>query len=54
MGLPATLRELGIDDNRLEEMAKKATGAAFGEEEPLGKVKKLYWQDILAVYRMAR
>ena len=53
MGLPATLSELGISGNRLEEMAKKATGAAFGEEHPIGGLKKLYWQDVLAIYKDA-
>ncbi len=54
MGLPATLRELGIDGSRLELMAKKATGAAFGEEEPIGGLKKLYWQDVLNIYKLAQ
>jgi len=54
MGLPGTLRELGIDESKLELMAKKATGAAFGEENPIGGLKKLYWQDVLGIYNLAR
>ena len=54
MGLPGTLVELGIGEDRLEEMAKKATGAAFGEESPLGGFKKLYWQDVLAIYKLVK
>ena len=52
LGLPRTLKELGIDESRLEEMAKKSTGAVTGKERPLGGLKKLYWQDVLAIYRM--
>ena len=51
MGLPATLGELGIGPDRLEEMAKKCTGFAFGAEQPMGGFKKLYWQDVLAIYQ---
>ncbi len=54
MGLPATLKELGIDESRLELMAKKATGAEFGDEQPIGGLKKLYWQDVLEIYKLAK
>ncbi len=54
MGLPSTLQELGIDESKLELMAKKSTGAAFGNESPIGGLKKLYWQDVLAIYRLAK
>jgi alcohol dehydrogenase YqhD (iron-dependent ADH family) len=54
MGLPATLGELGIDASQLEVMAKKATGAAFGNEVPIGGLKKLYWQDVLEIYKLAQ
>ena len=54
MGLPGTLGELGIDELKLELMAKKATGEAFGEEEPIGGLKKLYWQDVLEIYKLAQ
>ncbi|MDR2670160.1 MAG: iron-containing alcohol dehydrogenase [Oscillospiraceae bacterium] len=53
MGLPGTLTELGIGEENLELMAKKATGAAFGAETPLGGLKKLAWQDVLNIYRQA-
>ncbi|MDR1913756.1 MAG: iron-containing alcohol dehydrogenase [Clostridiales bacterium] len=54
LNLPATLTELGIDDKQLELMAKKSTYASEGEEEPLGGLKKLYWQDVLAIYKSAQ
>ncbi len=53
MGLPVTLSELGIGGDKLELMAKKATGAAFGDEAPIGGLKKLLWQDVLAIYKLA-
>ncbi|MDR1157377.1 MAG: iron-containing alcohol dehydrogenase [Oscillospiraceae bacterium] len=53
MGLPGTLTELGIGQENLELMAKKATGAAFGAESPLGGLKKLAWQDVLNIYRLS-
>ena len=52
MGLPSTLAGLGIGDEQLELMAKKATKIAFGAERPLGGLKKLYWQDVLAIYKL--
>jgi len=54
LGLPTTLSELGIGEDRLEEMAKKATKIAFGKESPLGGFKKLYWQDVLAIYNLVK
>ena len=54
MGLPSTLQELGIDGSKLELMAKKCTGAEFGSEHPIGGLKKLYWQDVLAIYKLAQ
>jgi hypothetical protein len=35
-------------------MAKKASGAAFGKENPLGGLRKLYWQDVLEIYKLAK
>ena len=52
--LPTTLSELGIGEDRLEEMAKKATGIAFGTEKPIGGIKKLYWQDVLNIYEAVK
>ncbi len=54
MGLPQTLGELGIDGSRLEEMARKGTREFYGKEHPLGGLKKLYWQDVLNIYRIAK
>ncbi len=54
LGLPATLSELGIGEDRLEEMAKKATRVPFGEERPIGGLKKLYWKDVLAIYNLVK
>lgn len=53
MGLPQTLKELGIDRTNLELMAQKATGAAYGSEHGVGGLKKLYWQDVKAIYELA-
>ena len=52
MGLPQSLEALGIDGSQLELMAKRSTGEAFGEEYPIGGLKKLRWQDVLAIYRL--
>lgn len=54
MGLPASLSQLGIDESNLELMAKKATGEAYGSEQPIGGLRKLYWQDVLEIYRLAK
>lgn len=54
MGLPGTLSGLGIGEDQLEVMAKKATKIAFGEERPLGAFKKLRWQDVLAIYNLCK
>lgn len=51
MGLPSTLEGLGIGADKLELMAKKATKIAFGAQRPLGGLRKLGWQDVLAIYR---
>ena len=55
LGLPSTLRELGIDESKLELMAKKANGIAYGAEfeHTIGGLKKLNWQDSLAILQMA-
>lgn len=54
MGLPVTLGELGIDDSNLEIMAKKATNFNNGEEVKLGGLEKLGWEDVLAIYKLAK
>lgn len=53
IGQPATLSEMGIEEKDFELMAKKCTGIAFGPEHPVGGLKKLYWQDVLAIYKLA-
>jgi alcohol dehydrogenase YqhD (iron-dependent ADH family) len=54
IGLPSTLAELGIDESKLKLMAKKSTGEAYGSEHTLGGLKKLYWQDVLEIYKLAK
>ena len=51
MGLPSTLKGLGIPADNLELMAKKATKIAFGPERPIGGFMKLNWSDVLEIYR---
>ena len=53
LDLPVTLTDLGIGSDRLEEMAKKTTGAWFGEEKGRGFFKKLMWQDVLTIFNAA-
>lgn len=48
IGIPSTLKEVGIDESKLEKMAEQAT--MFGA---LGSMKKLYKEDVLAIYKMA-
>ncbi|MCL2588830.1 MAG: iron-containing alcohol dehydrogenase, partial [Oscillospiraceae bacterium] len=45
MGLPVRLSEVGIDETDFESMAQKAA--------PLGTIKKLTAEDIVAIYRLA-
>lgn len=54
MGLPVTLKELGIDDSNLEIMAKKATNFNDEKEFKLGGLRKLGWEDVLAIYKLAK
>jgi alcohol dehydrogenase YqhD (iron-dependent ADH family) len=54
IGLPGSLSELGIGDDKLELMAKKCSGIADGPEHPIGGLKQLRWQDILAIYRSVK
>lgn len=54
IGLPSTLSELGIGEDKLEIMAKKATRFQYGSERPLGNIKPLYWQDVLNIYRLVK
>lgn len=54
LGLPLTLAELGIDESNFEMMAKKATSFDDGTEQPVGASRKLFWKDIVEIYRLAR
>jgi len=49
IGLPVTLKELGIPEDRLEEMAAKCT-----ERGPVGSFVKLGKDDVLSIYNLAR
>ncbi len=49
IGLPTSLPELGVKDDRLEEMAAKATAAG-----PLGNFVKLGRADVVSIYRLAQ
>ncbi|MCL2646850.1 MAG: iron-containing alcohol dehydrogenase [Phycisphaerales bacterium] len=54
MGLPATLRDVGIDEKNLDLMAKKSTGVAYGQtESPLGGLKPLAWQDVKEIMKLS-
>ncbi|MTI94658.1 MAG: iron-containing alcohol dehydrogenase [Firmicutes bacterium] len=54
MGLPVTMQELGIKESDFELMAKKATGLAYGKETGIGGLRKLKWEDVVAIYQLAR
>jgi alcohol dehydrogenase YqhD (iron-dependent ADH family) len=54
LGLPARLSDMGIGEDRLEFMAKKATRAEYGKESAIGAIRPLLWQDVLNIYRMAK
>lgn len=51
--LPTSLKELNIDESNLELMAKKATNFKDGKEILVGGLKKLNWEDVLAIYNLA-
>jgi alcohol dehydrogenase YqhD (iron-dependent ADH family) len=49
IGMPVTLKEANIDTAHFEEMAKKGT-----ENGPLGNFVKLYEEDVLEIYHLAK
>ncbi|MFU0799174.1 MAG: iron-containing alcohol dehydrogenase [Xylanivirga thermophila] len=51
IGLPVTLKELGVPDDRLEEMADKATN---NDSKTMGNFVKLNREDVLNIYKLAR
>ena len=48
LGIPATLREVGIGKENLENMAKAAVDHKGGV---VGNFKPLYYEDVLEIYR---
>ncbi len=50
MGLPTTMKELGVDDSQFEFMARRAVGY---KGDTLGALEKLSWEDVLNIYRIA-
>ena len=53
MGLPTTMAELGAKREDYEDMAKRATKILFGEEIQIGGIKKLRWQDVVEILKLA-
>ena len=49
LGIPVTLTDVGIPDDKFDEMAKKAT-----EDGPLGQFVKLYKDDVKKIYELAK
>ena len=49
LGIPVTLTDAGIPDDKFDEMAKKAT-----EDGPLGQFVKLYKDDVKKIYELAK
>jgi alcohol dehydrogenase len=49
LGLPVSLKDMNIPDDRLVEMAEKGT-----KNGPLGNFKKLYKEDVLNILNLAR
>lgn len=48
LGIPSTLREVGITEDKLEEMSEKAV-----KRGPIGNFKKLEKQDVLNIFKAA-
>ncbi len=49
LGLPVSLKDLGVPEDRLEEMAAKCTAKG-----PVGNFKKLSKQDVVNIYKLAK
>lgn len=54
MGLPTNLRELGLENIDFRLLAQKCTGYDGHNENPVGNLKALYWEDVYNIYNMAR
>ncbi|NLU06218.1 MAG: iron-containing alcohol dehydrogenase, partial [Firmicutes bacterium] len=50
LGIPATLREIGIGEDKLEEMARAAVEHGGGS---VGTFKPLSYEDVLSIYKAA-
>jgi len=48
LGIPTSLRELGVSSDRFGEMAKKCT-----ERGPVGNFVRLYEEDVMEIFRLA-
>lgn len=53
IGLPSSLKEMGIDGSNFELMAKRASGEAFGKQFRLGGIKKMGTQDAIEIFNLA-
>jgi len=49
IGLPVSLQDLAIPDDRLDEMAARCT-----EKQPVGNFKKLFKADVLSIFKLAK
>ncbi|MFP3153805.1 iron-containing alcohol dehydrogenase [Lachnospiraceae bacterium ZAX-1] len=54
MGLPQTLHELGIDEENIELMARRATGEEYNQRNLIGFFRKLDTPDVLAIYNSCK
>jgi alcohol dehydrogenase YqhD (iron-dependent ADH family) len=54
LGLPSTLRELGIGEDKLELMAKKTVTGGFNVDGAIGGFKKLRYDDVLAILKLSK
>jgi len=54
IGLPQTLTEIGVAESDFELLAKRATRIAYGEEKPIGGIKKLDWRDVCGLFQIAK
>jgi len=49
IGMPVSLKELNIDNDRFDEMSRKAT-----ENGSLGDFMKLYKEDVFNIYKLSQ
>ncbi|MDR1042944.1 MAG: iron-containing alcohol dehydrogenase, partial [Clostridiales Family XIII bacterium] len=53
LGLPVSLKDMGIDDSNFELMSKRASGEAWGKQLRLGGILSMGTQDALEVFKLA-